>query len=244
VRSTLLILLAGASAVIGVADDRTFRFTHLQTDQEFNEAATLMAGLLRPAEVTSAGQTQSTVTVRGEASDLALAAWIAEKLDSGMPDGGVQQTPAGGQSSDVVELLSLGFAGGMRSFQEAATVVRSIGEIRTLFTSSHGHILALRGSPAQAELAQWLVAEFAKASSGTASPTTRQFADLASPDDTVAVLYLKSSPDQASFQRAAVQIRSATGIRRFFTYTDPKAFVIRSTAEQVARAGQMVDARN
>ena len=239
-RFVLLFLTFATAGVFG--DERTFQFVHAETTKDFQEAAAVMKFILHPAEVTL-DEPQRAVTLRGTPGDITLAAWLVEWLDGGMPEGGVQQIQFSGVD-DVVEVLSLKNCDSLQSFQEAATAMRSVGEIRTLYTYNRPKLVAMRGTAGQADMARWLAGELIKANAGGTAPVTRRFENLHPTDDTVAVLYLKNSPSVLSFQKAATEIRSVTRIPRFFTYSGPRAFIVRGTAGQIATVEQMVEARN
>ena len=61
-----------------------------------------------------------------------------------------------------------------------------------------------------------------------------------------AVRILYGSPDQTvqQFQQGAVDIRKATSIRRFFTYTPTRAMIVRGTADQAAQAEKLAASAN
>lgn len=222
-------------------DDRTFTFTHVQAGDDFGQAALIMAKMVFPAEVTS-NETTRSVTVRGTSNDAALGAWIFEQLDAASSDGAAQIDKT--ETGDVVAVLNQSSAANVRGLQESATVIRSVAEIRSLFTYSRLRLIFLRGTEAQANLAQWLAGQFDLAIQGKGAPVTKTFDALHSNEDTIAVLYLNSAPSVETFQQAVVQLRTASHVRRVFTYNAPRAVVARDTAERVAAIESMIQARN
>ena len=62
-------------------------------------------------------------------------------------------------------------------------------------------------------------------------------------ENIVRVFYVKNVPTVQAFQQVATQIRTATSIRRVFTYNATMAMAVRGTAAQMAMAEQMLQDR-
>ena len=54
---------------------------------------------------------------------------------------------------------------------------------------------------------------------------------------------MKDVPTVAAFQQVATQVRTATSIRRVFTYNATMAMAVRGTAAQLAMVDQMLQDR-
>jgi len=129
-----------------------------------------------------------------------------------------------------------------RDFQELATQIRSIADIRRVFTYFATKAVTVRGTAEQIAMADWLVAELNKPENWQSPFQSRRTA--ASPayrapessDDVLRVLYLDSDRTPQEVQEIAVAIRKTTGIGRLFTHTTLKALTIRGTAHQIALA--------
>jgi hypothetical protein len=150
--------------------------------------------------------------------------------------------PAG--TNDTVTVLRIQSAVNLQGLQEAATLVRSIAEIRKLYVCALSGLIAMRGSDAQTEVAQWLATEFDRADAGTGVAAVKEFAALDPREAVVAIYYLKGDPNMAAFQRRVTEIRKTTQTRRVFTLNGPRAMVVRSTPEQVAAAGRLAATPN
>lgn len=121
--------------------------------------------------------------------------------------------------------------------QEIATVVRSLSEVQQ--ASAAPDSLALRGTAAQIEMAEWLLHDLDNA---PVPPPPQQpaaaheFRPAGATDDVVRVFYLDNIPTVQQFQEIATAVSATTDIRRLFTYYAPRAVAVRGTADQVAMA--------
>src|SRR5262249_1978721 len=129
-----------------------------------------------------------------------------------------------------------------QSLQEIATLTRSIGDIRRLFTYNAAKAVVSRGTTDQAALAEWLLRELDKPVKRTDS-TVHEFHLAAPPEDTVRVFYLPRSGTIQQFQEFVTWVRGTTQIRRVFTYNAPRAVAMRGTADQIASASRLIQER-
>jgi hypothetical protein len=214
--------------------DRVFSFKNAQSNQQIQEIATVIrsAGEIREVSV---DEVQRTMTVQALADRMAFAAWLFEQLDrpaSELP--ALQKTRPAYQLPDEKEGLArvyyIAHADSVRQFQEAATAVRSIVELRYAFTYSGLNALVVRVDPGRAPLVDWLIARIEQPGQAAVAPF-----ELAA-DDFTQVLYVKNADSVQTFQEGATAIRSAVGIRRLYTYNSRNAIFLRGTAAQLAMA--------
>ena len=215
--------------------DRIFYLTHTATVQQFQEVATTIRTITDIQRI-STDYDQKSVTVQATAPQIAMAEWLFNELDSPVAQTTVPheyRTP--NTSDDVVRVFYVTTATTVQDFQVIATLVRTISDIRRVFTYNGRNALVVRGTDAQIGLADWLVNELQP----KPSPSNREYAMPGGNDDIVRVLYLVHTPSVQDFQKAATQIREATQIKRVFTYNTLRAAAFRGTAEQVATAERM-----
>ena len=89
-----------------------------------------------------------------------MAEWLFNELDSPVAQPAMPheyRTP--GTTDDVVRVFYVITAPTVQDFQEAATLVRTISDIRRVFTYNARNALVMRGTDAQIGLAEWLVKE-------------------------------------------------------------------------------------
>jgi hypothetical protein len=227
----------------GSGDDlvQVFYIAHADTVQKFQEMVTSVRSIV-DMRWTFTYTALRAVAVRGTAGQLALAEWLYSALDK--PAGGqalaLQNSapynwPAGG-SDNVVRVFYLPHTRTVQNLQEIATSVRSIGDMRRLFTYNALSAVAVRGTAAQIGLAEWLLGELDNPTKGQA---THEYRLAGSADDVVRVFYLTPTNTVASFQKICTQVRSSTEIRRLFTYNAPRAAMARGTTNQIALAERM-----
>src|SRR5207247_1168482 len=196
------------------------------TVQDFQEVATLVRSIADIRRLFTYNAPRALV-MRGTADQVGLAEWLVNtletaqasaKLEYGMPSG----------SEDVVRVFYLAHTGTVQSLQEVATLVRSIGDIRRMFTYNRPRAIAMRGTADQAALAQWLFGELDKL---VKDQSAHEYRLPGAVEDVVRVFYLPHSGTVQHFQEIATFVRSATQIRRAFTYNAPRALTLRGTAD-------------
>lgn len=231
------------------ADDvvRLFFLPNAATIQNFQEIATTIRTITEIRRVFTYN-TPRALAVRGSADQVAATAFLVSELDQ----------PAGAKRTDsreyqmidtrnmgftAVRVFYLPYTSTVQQFQEVATLVRTIGEIRQVFTYNAPKAMTVRGTPDQVALAAWLIHELGKPVTAEASQTYTYPDVYHNGENIVRVFYVKNVPTVQAFQQVATQIRTATGIRRVFTYNATKAMAVRGTAEQLAMAEQMLQDR-
>lgn len=201
-----------------------FYLTRIPTIQEFQEIANAVR---TTAEIRRAftENAQRALVMRGTTDQIAMVAWLIAGLNrSGQTV--TDQYQAG--ADDVVQMFRLTHSANVQDFQEVANLVRTIGNIRRAFTVNPQTVLTLRGTTDQMALAAWLVGQLDQRPPGTTAPEYR-----AGENDLVRVFYLTGAQSVQDFQKAANQIRTASGVKQAFTENLQKALAIRGTAEQI-----------
>jgi len=134
---------------------------------------------------------------------------------------------------DTVRIYYLPGTKTVQDFQEVATMTRTMSDIRAAFTYSEHRALGLRATSDEIALADWLLHQLN-------SNGQDEYRVPNASDDVARVFYLTKTPTTQAFQQQAAQIRSATNIRRAFTYNEQRALALRGTVTQIALAEQMV----
>ena len=129
-------------------------------------------------------------------------------------------------------------------FAEAATIIRSIAEIRDLTVDANTKTMTIRGNQGQAALAEWLFNKIDRLVGSGPIPDAPQldYRLALDKDDMVRIFYLKTALAPAVSQEAAVITRSLIEIRRFLVSNAAGAFVVRGTREQMDAARWLVEA--
>ncbi|MDX1980693.1 MAG: hypothetical protein SFV51_10515 [Bryobacteraceae bacterium] len=215
---------------------RILYFTAGRTPQDLQEAATMVRSLGEIPRLFTYSAAKA-IVVRGAAPQVALAAWLVQELNEPGRKAASGDHLLG--SGDAARVFYLANTPSVQDLQEVAVLVRSISGIRRLFTYNSGRALAIRGTPEELALAGWLVRELDQ----PAVPQGTREYKMPAEDDRVRVFYLRGAATPQKLQETATEVRSATGVRRLFTYNRVKAMALRGTAEQLAKAERMVGGR-
>lgn len=229
-------IVACAFALAATGEEQTLRFTYTQSEQQIQEIATLIRAIGNIPEL-SVDTRQPSLAVRGTAEQLALAGWLVNELDRPAD----QRLPGreykfGDGPDNVVRVVYLNPALTIQQFQEMLTAVRSIVEIRRLFTYQAARAVAMRGTPAQMALAQSLFTEL----ENPHVPGPEYTLDDAK-EPVIRVLYLTRNRTIQEFQEIATLIRSIGDIRYLFTFAPHLAMLVRGTADQIALAAWLAE---
>jgi hypothetical protein len=242
-RAKLIVFALSAAVAFGQDASRIFHLHHIETTQDLYEFATVVRTLsdLPDARI---DEGQKTLSVRGTASQIAIAEFLFTELDrQTVPDSVTQEFRVPNNADDIVRLFFLHNTANVQDFQEVATTIRTIAEIRRVFTYTTPRALALRGTADQIAAAEFLVRELDQPAAAKRTDSRQyQMIDLANHGETaVRVFYLPYTSTIQQFQEAATLVRTISEIRRVFTYNAPKALIVRGTSDQVALTAWMVN---
>jgi hypothetical protein len=229
------------------ADDvvRIFFAPYTATVQQFQEIATTVRTIAEIRRVFTYN-TPRALAVRGTADQVAAAAFIVHELDQPADakrtsNREYQMIDPANHGETAVQIFYLPYTATIQQFQEVATLVRTIGEIRRVFTYNSNRALIVRGTPAQMALTAWMVNELGNPMSpGASSPIYRYPGNDRNGEDLVRVFHVINVPTVAAFQKLATQVRTTTQMRRVFTCNEPMALAVRGNEAQLARAEQML----
>jgi hypothetical protein len=141
----------------------------------------------------------------------------------------------------VVRIYHVANANSEQSFQEIATLVRFVGDIRRVFTYSSARSLLVRSDAHAADLSAWLLTQVdVPATVAAKSSGAYQYDTPYDRDNLIRVFYLPQTATIQDFQQIATKIRTTTKIRRAFTYNQPRAIALRGTFDQLGQAEQMI----
>jgi hypothetical protein len=216
------------------------------TVQQFQEVATTVRTIAEIRRVFTYNSTRA-LTVRGTADQIAAVAFLVHELNQ--PADAKRTASSQYQMIDPhgeteVRVFYLPYTANVQQFQEVATVIRTIGEVRRIFTYNASRALIIRGTTGQVAFTGWMVQELGKpVTPGTASATYQLHTDDRNGENIVRVFYLKDLPNIAAFQQLATQIRTITKMRRVFTYNASMALTLRGNEAELAMAEQMLQDR-
>ena len=121
-----------------------------------------------------------------------------------------------------------------QQFQEVATVIRTMTDIREATLNNEQKSVAVHASAGQIALAEWL---FNELDNPAVQPSLlHEYRVPGAADDVVRLFYLTRTPTVQDFQEVATVVRTIAGFTRAFTYNEPRAYVVRGTAAQIGLA--------
>ena len=129
-----------------------------------------------------------------------------------------------------------------QNLQEVSNMIRGLADIEQASVDQAKKSMALRGTPGQLVVAEWLLNEIDKPVSGQAAtslsqgPIIHDFRDARGRDEVVRVFNIANPGTPRNFQEIINLIRSITGMQRVFPYSLRRIQVVRGSVEQVALA--------
>jgi hypothetical protein len=121
--------------------------------------------------------------------------------------------------------------------QEILNAIRSIGEIRYASVDLPAGMLAVRATPVQIDLAQWLFGELDRSAQPGAAESYQMAAD---PVPYVRTFFLVHTTGPREIQEMVNSMRSIGEIQRVVVYTPSAAVVVRGSFDQVELAAWLV----
>ena len=124
------------------------------------------------------------------------------------------------------------------AIQETVATVRSIADMQRCFPLSARRVLVMRGNDDQMALAAWLLKQF----DGPAGRGTTEF-KLGGAGGQIAQVAYVNAGTRESLLGTVSAIRTETKMQRLYPVHARSAVVMRGTAEQLAQAQQVIQAR-
>ena len=230
-------LIAGA-IVAQTTGQQVLRFAHTQNKQNAQEIATAIRSVLDIRQVSvSNDDPPSTLTLGGTDEQLKAAGWMFTELDQAAPASSTQEYRLSGTPDNVVRIYYVTNAQTAQQFMELATAIRTIADVRRLFTCTAPKAIVLRASVEQMRLVDWLLPNMDKPLGAKSHQVSEQYAAPDARDQGVTqVFYAGYAPAVKDFQALATALRGIAQIRSVFTYNAAQAIALRGTASELAMA--------
>jgi hypothetical protein len=232
------------------ADDvaRVFYAPNTATIQNFYEVLTTIRTIADIRLVCGYDSTRA-MAVRGTADQIAATDWLIHELDQ--PADAKRTDSAEYKITDTsphpepaIRVFYPPYTSTPQQFQEIATIVRTVIEVRRVFTYMAPKALVARGTEDQMATIAWLVHELGTpVTADKLTSPVYEMADDSHGENVVQVFYVKDAATVQAFQQLATQVRTTIQIRRVFTYNATMAMTLRGTADQIAAAAQMLKDR-
>jgi hypothetical protein len=230
-----ILLASGAAAQ---TSSRTFHLTTATSPTAVREIGTILRVL--SAEQTSVNEESQTISVSGSPSDLALAAWLVEQLDSTGAKPAMLQYTVQGNPQSAVRIFYLSNTPRQAGLNEFVSTLRTVGGIQRIFAATPDHSIGIRTTEAQAQLAEWLVQQL-DVTHAKAGAERYASAGPGGPQEIVEVAFLARQGTESDLNQAVTTLRKEAGIRYIFMRSStPQGMAFRGSAEQVQSAEHLL----
>ena len=184
------------------------------------------------------------VTLRGTASQMALAEFLLAELDQpaqARQNAFLHEFRMTGGGKNIVVVYGLAHTDSSLSLQEIITNIRAVLVIQRIFQVTAPKLLSIRGSESDMQMLKWLIPELDRQ---TAKAGGNEMHVPGGNDDVVHVFYLTHVTNMKGMNELLTELRTTPHIQKAFVRSVPAALVLRGTADQIATAGQIIELRD
>jgi type II secretory pathway component GspD/PulD (secretin) len=188
------------------------------------------------------------LVVRGPAAQIAFSQYLIGSLD--VKPGSVTtsaefQYPAPGGGTGVARVFYLAHPSTPQHIQEILTTLRTVVQIQKVFNYTALNALAIRASASDLAASEFIIQslDIPAAPKMNDGANIREFNMPAIGKDSASVIhvyYLTNPITPAQVQETLGILRTVFGIQRTFNNSAPPAVTVRGSADQVAKADQMI----
>ena len=192
------------------------------------------------------------LVVRGPAAQLAFTQYLVSSLDvkpgSVTTSAEFQYQPQG-EPATVARVFYLASPSTPQHIQEILTNLRTVVQIQKVFNYTAVNALAIRATPAELAASEFLIQSLdipAAPNTGEAA-NIREFNMPATGKDGASVIhvhYLAKALTPQQIQEMLGVVRTVLGIQKTFNNSTPPALTVRGSADQVAKADQLIQQAN
>ena len=185
------------------------------------------------------------ITMRTTGDQTQLASWLVRQMDVSADDKDRWQEPRvytiPGNPQEIVKVVYLIHPTKQpANLNEMVTVLRTIADLRSIFTRSEPQGIAFRGTVAQVQLGDWLFQQLDVQPDAQMSAQTHEYTTPETEDSITRVYYLNNGGMNSHMNEVIRAVRSEANIRRVFTYIAARALAIRGNADAVAAADRII----
>lgn len=228
--------VAFGQSASGSTSVRTISLTGGESPQQIQELVNIVRSVAEIQNV-SADAAHESITLNGTTDQNNMAAWVVGELDQPTRSANLTYVPPGGADS-IVRIFYLAHAGTPRQTQEMINSLRSNTEVTRIMPYNRSYAIVLRGTQAQAALAEWMIKGLDLAPGQTPAPA-RTPVTFAS-GEVAQIFYLTHAQSAQQLQEIINTVRSLAEIPRLTAYNSSHAINLRATAEKAAAAAWMV----
>ena len=224
---------------------QVYYLSHVDTPQDLQEIVNAVRSVTDIQRCFPMNQ-QKAIVLRALPEQVKAADWLFGLLDrpAGAPGGAIppdyrlSEAAYDARGGLVARVAPLAHLDTPQAIQEITNVIRSLADMQRCFPIQSRRILVMRGSDDQMTLAKWLLEQL----DSPAGQGTTEFKVGGAGNQIAQVAYVNARTPQ-SLMETVVEIRTQTQIQRVFAFNPQKAVALRGTADQLARAQQVIQSR-
>jgi hypothetical protein len=231
--------LIALAATANAQTTEVFHFEHTPDTKSAQEMATAIRTVLDiPQAKVADDNPPSTLTLGGTADQIKAAAWLFTQLDQAPPAASMReyQLPAG--TDNIVRIYYVTSAQTVQQFQEIGTAIRTIADIRRVYTYNPQKAIVARGDSDQMGFADWLLPLMDRPLDAKPQHSISGQYTIPDPHDegTSRIFYVGYATSIRDFQSLATSLRTIAQLRRVYSYNAAQAIAVRGTETQVTMA--------
>lgn len=235
-----ILLLAACSVAYPQKTHAVFHFTNLDTAGSFQEATNVLravAGL----DTVVPDLASKTITADGSTTQIALADWLAlrlDRIDSAAP--APYQVP--GSADDFVQIIGASGAQTPAARQELVNVIRTAADLSQVFPFNPTKSIVVRGAAERVELASWLTSQLLAPPLSLPAEFLLMNDVPRHPQKRIHVYIFHKATSPAAIQEIVNGVRVIADVNRVFPFNQTHALVARGNDEQIAICDWLVSA--
>ena len=184
------------------------------------------------------------IVLRTTAPRAELAGWLVHQVDVA-PDDKTRwqqphETPAADIPGEVVKVMYLVHPTPQKDFNSMIVTLRTVADIRPIFSRSIPQGIAIRTTPAQAQFADWLFQQLDVQPDDQMRAEKHEYTLRGVNDGVARVYYLKSGTTLDQLNEMAVTVRQESGVEKIFACPYNAALALRGTADAMASADRII----
>ena len=234
--SAVIVTAAFAQPDLPSYVSRELQFRYASTPQQQQEIATVVRVIAELPQV-SVVEASARLAIRGSQDAITTAEWLFAELDQPAPGklpsaSAFYRMPGVPSNEPAIRVFRLANAATAQALQEAATILRSIGEVRRIMTLHNPNAIAVRGTEAQIRFAEFLLGELDRPP-GISATSGAEYRLPYPVRPYVRVFVINGTPAVQRLQEIATEVRQTANLGHVFTYTPLRALAVRTTPEQM-----------
>ena len=227
-----ILTLAASIATFAQDTGRVFHFTNLNSAPAFQEVTNILRTVADLNKTVPDAESQ-TITTSGSAAQIAIADWLAPRLD-GASGAGPQLYQAPGTADDVVQVIDASGAKTPAALQELVNVARTAADINRVFPFNPAKSIVVRATSERVQLASWLVSQLLSPPASVPAEFLLTSDFPRNPQKRIHLYVTQKATSPAALQEMVNSLRTIADVTRVFPFNQTHAIVARGNDQVIA----------